>query len=144
MVAGKLIKIGDFARRLGIAVSTVRKYEAAGVVIPVRTAGKHRLFSEDDLSWLASVRTMIKGKRMTLGAIKRLIAMVPCWEIRKCSIEVKLNCPAYTNDSTPCWLIEEAKQACSSSNCRICIFYKSVTHCGNLKVLLTELAYSRD
>ena len=49
MTAGKLMKIGDVAKRLGVAVSTVRKYEAAGVVLPVRTIGKHRLFSEDDL-----------------------------------------------------------------------------------------------
>lgn len=138
------MKIGEVARRLGIAVSTVRKYEASGIVLPVRTMGRHRLFTEDDLYWLGCVRDMITSKGMTLEAIKRLIAMIPCWEMLRCANEQRVKCPAFTNDSTPCWLLDGKKTYCSSSNCRTCIFYKTVTHSNNLKVLLTELMYSKE
>lgn len=144
MTTGKLLKIGEVAKRLGVAVSTVRKYEAAGIVLPVRTVGKHRLFSEDDIYWLGCVRDLITRKGMTLEAIRRMISMVPCWEMRKCPMEERLKCPAYTNDSAPCWLLHGTRFDCSTADCRTCVVYKSVTHCENLKVLLTELVYSKD
>jgi len=143
VVTGKLMKIGEVARKLGVAVSTVRKYEAAGVVLPVRTVGKHRLFSEDDLFWLSCLRDMITTKGMTLESIKRMIAMMPCWEMLKCPVDQRTKCPAYTNDSEPCWLLDGTKDFCSVDNCRTCVFYRNVTHCGNLKVLLTELSFSK-
>ena len=143
MTAGKLMKIGDVARKLGVAVSTVRKYEAAGVVLPVRTIGKHRLFSEDDLFWLGCVRDMITHKGMTLEAIKRMVALMPCWEMRKCPSEERAKCPAYTEDAQPCWLLAGKRFDCNSTDCRTCVVYKSVTHCENLKVLLTEIVYSK-
>jgi MerR family transcriptional regulator/heat shock protein HspR len=143
MTAGKLMKIGDVAKKLGVAVSTVRKYEAAGVVLPVRTICKHRLFSEDDLFWLGCVRDMITHKGMTLEAIKRMVAIVPCWEMRKCPMEERVKCPAYTDDATPCWLLNGTKFDCFTADCRTCVVYRSVTHCENMKVLLTEIAYSR-
>ena len=143
MTTGKLMKIGEVAEKLDVAVSTVRKYEAAGVVLPVRTVGKHRLFSADDLSWLENIRELITNKGMTLEAIKRMIAMVPCWELRKCPIEERLKCSAYTDDSTPCWLIDGKSHECSAGDCRTCVVYKTVTHSENLKVLITELSYSK-
>ena len=143
MTAGKLMKIGDVARKLGVAVSTVRKYEAAGVVLPVRTIGKHRLFSEDDLFWLGCVRDMITHKGMTLEAIKRMVALMPCWEMRKCPTEERAKCPAYTEDAQPCWLLTGTRFDCNSTDCRTCVVYKSVTHCESLKVLLTEIVYSK-
>lgn len=143
MTAGKLMKIGDVAKKLGVAVSTVRKYEAAGVVLPVRTIGKHRLFSEDDLFWLSCIRDMITHKGMTLEAIKRMVALMPCWEMRKCPLEERAKCPAYTDDATPCWLINGTRFDCIAADCRACTVYKSVTHCDNLKVLLTEIVYSK-
>ncbi len=143
MTAGKLMKIGEVAGKLGVAVSTVRKYEAAGIVLPVRTVGKHRLFSEDDVHWLSCVRDMITHKGMTLEGIKRLTSMIPCWELRKCAPEDRMKCEAYTSDTTPCWLLDNTGFVCRTAECRTCIVYKSVTHCDNLKVLFTELIYSR-
>ena len=143
MTAGKLMKIGDVARKLGVAVSTVRKYEAAGVVLPVRTIGKHRLFSDDDLFWLGCVRDMITHKGMTLEAIKRMVTLMPCWEMRQCPTEERAMCPAYTEDAQPCWLLTGTRSDCTTTDCRTCVVYKSVTHCDNLKVLLTEIVYSK-
>ncbi len=144
MTTGKLMKIGDIAKKLGVAVSTVRKYEAAGVVLPVRTFGRHRLFSEDDLFWLSCVRDMITNRGMTLEAIKRMVSMIPCGELRKCHIDDRLKCPAYTEDSMRCWLLAGTRSDCSTADCRTCIVYKRVTHCENMKILITELVYSKD
>ncbi len=138
MTTGKLLKIGDVARRLGVAVSTIRKYEASGIVLPIRTVGKHRMFSEDDAYWLAAVRDMITHKGMTLEAIKRMIAIVPCWAMQGCSPEERVKCPAYTDDSAPCWTLECVKRGRTTADCRTCYFYKSVTHCKSIKALVSE------
>lgn len=142
MTRGKLLKIGEVAKQLGVAVSTIRKYEEAGLVLPVRTAGKHRLFSMDDLHWLGCVREMITDKSMTIEAIKRMLAVIPCWQLRKCPESDRLTCPAYVDDSKPCWMIEDTKFDCRYNDCRTCIVYKSVTHCDNIKLLLNQISYS--
>jgi len=143
MTTGKLLKIGEVARRLKVAVSTIRKYEAAGVVLPIRTSGRHRLFSEDDAEWLNCIRDMISKKGMTLEAINRMIALVPCWELRQCPVEERADCAAYTNDAVPCWLLDTIIHKTSTANCRTCVQYKTVTHCRNMKVMLTQLFESK-
>ncbi len=55
-MAGELIRIGELSRRVGVPVELLRAWERRyGLLEPERTPGRFRLYSEDDV---ARVRTM--------------------------------------------------------------------------------------
>jgi DNA-binding transcriptional MerR regulator len=53
-----LVQIGEVAERLGLSLRTIRHYEEAGLVVPERTPGGFRLYSETDIGRLALVKRM--------------------------------------------------------------------------------------
>ena len=55
-----LIAIGALARKVGLSVSAVRKYENEGLIIAHRTASGHRLFSHEDISRVRNIQHMIQ------------------------------------------------------------------------------------
>jgi hypothetical protein len=86
------------ASRVGLSPRTIRLYEEAGLIAPVRVGGNdQRLFSDQDLHWLRCIRDMIHGEKLTVPAIRRLLDLIPCWEIRHCSPEQAALCAAGLN-----------------------------------------------
>ena len=86
--AGKLLKIGEVARRTGISIETLRFYERSGLLgRPARTEGGYRLYSPDELARLEFIkRAQTLG--FTLEEIKRIMAeshtgQRPCDEVRE-------------------------------------------------------------
>ena len=55
----KLMRIQEFADRLGVRPETVRKWERMGKIYPVRTEGGHRRYKEDDM------KKMSRGLQIT-------------------------------------------------------------------------------
>ncbi|MEV4219154.1 MerR family transcriptional regulator [Nonomuraea sp. NPDC049725] len=53
-----LVQIGEVAERLGLSLRTIRHYEEVGLVVPERTPGGFRLYSETDIGRLALVKRM--------------------------------------------------------------------------------------
>ena len=87
--------IGIIAKKLNIAVQTVRLYEQEGLIIAHKTASGRRLFSHHDLERLSCIRTMITKHAMNLQGIKRIMALIPCWELKGGLDEECKKCPAY-------------------------------------------------
>ncbi len=50
--AGRLLRIGEVARRVGISSSALRAWETLGLVAPQRTQSRYRLYSESDVRLL--------------------------------------------------------------------------------------------
>jgi DNA-binding transcriptional MerR regulator/mannose-6-phosphate isomerase-like protein (cupin superfamily) len=50
--SGRLLRISEVARRLGISSSALRSWEALGLVAPRRTESRYRLYSEADVRLL--------------------------------------------------------------------------------------------
>ena len=50
---------------------------------------------------------------------------VPCWQLRECIAELCDTCPAYIDQSRPCWLIENTpcKTLLDMSTCSVCIVH---------------------
>jgi DNA-binding transcriptional MerR regulator len=72
----------------GLALSTVRFYERAGLLSPARrTAGGYRVFGESALDELAFI-SRAKGIGMSLGDIADLVAAWPVGECR--SLQARL------------------------------------------------------
>jgi MerR family transcriptional regulator, heat shock protein HspR len=133
------LKIGEVARQLDLAVETIRMYEREGLLLAHKTATGQRLFDESDVHWIGCIRRLIKEKGLNLEGIRRLLALIPCWELRPCSEEERKNCPAFLNATLPCWMIKsQLSPKCQTSNCRDCPVYQSASHCDNLKALMRQ------
>ncbi|MDZ7268189.1 MAG: MerR family transcriptional regulator [candidate division KSB1 bacterium] len=130
-------KIRQVAAQLGIAVETIRMYERAGLLLPRRTASGQRVFSEADIHWIACLRRLLTERGLNLEGIRRMLALLPCWQIKPCSEIERNNCPAYLNAMQPCWMVKpQVAGACRTLPCHDCNVYKSAQHCDNLKALL--------
>jgi hypothetical protein len=83
---------------VGLSPRTLRLYEEAGLIAPARTGGNdQRLYSDQDLHWLRCIRDMIHGEKLTVPAIRRLLDLIPCWELRHCAPEQAAACAAGLN-----------------------------------------------
>lgn len=93
--------IGVAARLLGVHPRTLRIYEDEGLVLPHLT-GSRRLFSDNDIKWINCLRSMIHQDGISIPGIKKLLDVIPCWEISDlCSEEDCISCPAKVDRAAP-------------------------------------------
>lgn len=62
--------IGEFAQKTGLSVHTLRYYEQEGLLTPARNQANRRVYTEQDLAWVAFIRRL-KDTGMPLGEIRR-------------------------------------------------------------------------
>jgi MerR family transcriptional regulator/heat shock protein HspR len=142
IASNNLMKIGQVAKRLNIAVETIRMYEREGLLVLMKTATGQRVFNEDDLHWISCIRRLIKEKKLNIEGIRRLLALMPCWDMKPCSLKDKKRCPAYTGVTQPCWTLKpNIPEVCRNADCRECSVYQSAFDCTNLKSLLYKLKH---
>src|SRR5688572_6597417 len=55
-VAPKPLKIGDVSKSLGVSVKTLRRWEQKGRISSVRTTGGTRIYSQDEIERVKSVK----------------------------------------------------------------------------------------
>lgn len=125
--------IGLVSKKIGVSPETLRLYERVGLLIPHRTRSGRRLFSQKDLEWLNCIRKLIVEDKLNLAGIRRLLALIPCWDIKPCSPEERENCPAYLADDQVCWQLKNTSQTCLNAECRTCDVYLSSENIDHLK-----------
>lgn len=69
-----LMHIGEVAERVQLSHRTVRHYDEAGLLVPARSAGNFRLFTEADVERLLLIRQM-KPLGFSLDDMRRLIGV---------------------------------------------------------------------
>jgi MerR family transcriptional regulator, copper efflux regulator len=70
---GELMTVGELARRTGLTVKAIRRYEALGLIYSAgRSEGNYRLFDESAL-WCASVIATLRSLGLTIKEIERLV-----------------------------------------------------------------------
>lgn len=132
-------KIGQAAKSLNISVELIRAYEREGILIPEKTKTGQRLFNAADVHWINCIRRLINEQGLNIEGIRRLLALMPCWELKPCAEEERNVCPAYLGAVKPCWMIkEETAGTCASDNCRKCRVYQSAINCDNIKKILYQ------
>jgi MerR family transcriptional regulator/heat shock protein HspR len=92
--------IGVAARLLGIHPRTLRIYEAEGLIEPAHV-GKRRLFSANDIQWITCLRSFIHNEGISIPGLKKLLELVPCWEVANCPSEVHEHCQARIDRALP-------------------------------------------
>jgi MerR family redox-sensitive transcriptional activator SoxR len=70
------LAIGEFARRAGVAASTLRFYEAEGLLAGRRSAGGRRHYRRTDLRRVAFVR-IAQSVGLTLEQVRAALATLP-------------------------------------------------------------------
>lgn len=134
-----VISIGVLARKVGLSVSAVRKYENEGLVIAHRTDSGHRLFSHEDINRVRNVQHMIQDLGLNIEGIHRVQALLPCWDLLPCSAETRKSCPAYEDGTRPCWMIKGLDCAPQANECRRCAVYRFGSLCTqDIKRLLHD------
>ncbi len=92
--------IGVAARLLDVHPRTLRIYEDEGLIVPSHK-GQRRMFSDNDIQWVICLRKMIHEQGISISGIKKLLNLVPCWEISECPAEVCESCTASVDRAVP-------------------------------------------
>jgi MerR family transcriptional regulator/heat shock protein HspR len=113
--------IGTAAELLNVHPRTLRLYEDGGLIRPARKNNR-RFYSSVDLQWIKCVRFMIHERGLNQEGMRRLLALIPCWEVNGCTPAAKESCAAWCDRSTPCW---DAARQCgdASKACHACTVY---------------------
>jgi MerR family transcriptional regulator/heat shock protein HspR len=61
-------------------------------------------------------------KGLNQEGLRRLLALMPCWEMRGCSPEAKDGCASWSERGTPCWDLAR-KSGSNSNHCFECAVY---------------------
>ena len=71
------LTVGQTARILGVSASTLRLWESVGLVAPVRSNGKYRLYSPELLKVLKRIKYLREVQRLNVPGIKRELGAAP-------------------------------------------------------------------
>ncbi|MDP8267737.1 MAG: MerR family transcriptional regulator [Candidatus Tenebribacter davisii] len=67
---GKLLKIGEVAKQLGVHDQTIRMYERKGLIKPIRSDHNTRLFTRNDVTKITTIITLTSELGMNLSGVK--------------------------------------------------------------------------
>ncbi|MGQ9598315.1 MAG: MerR family transcriptional regulator [Anaerolineae bacterium] len=113
--------IGTAAEILGIHPRTLRLYEEGGLLRPARKKNR-RFYSATDLEWISCIRYLIHEKGLNQEGLRRLLALIPCWEIKGCAENERNRCIIWANRNRPCW--DWARRIDNDTrNCHACEVY---------------------
>ncbi|MBI3586364.1 MAG: MerR family transcriptional regulator [Ignavibacteriales bacterium] len=133
------LSIGTAARMLGISVFTLRMYEREGIFIPYKADSHQRRYSQADIDRLKCIRKAINEYKMSIQGIKRVQALIPCWQIIGCSEEDRANCEAYKSPKGGCWTYQHVNNTCATRDCRLCEVYRVAVDCERIKETIIQV-----
>lgn len=133
-----LFPIGTVAKIFGVSVAAIRLYETEGLVLPHKSKGGHRLYSQNDIKRIECIRNLLDEKGLNFAGIRLMLSTIPCWELKPCSEADRKNCDAYYKSLVPCWLVENKGEKCKNEDCSLCPVYMNSSECSNIKVILKK------
>ena len=123
----------------GIPGHSIRQYIDKGLIIPFKKESNRNLFSQIDILRLKYIHNLLNEGGLNIAGIRALLALIPCWAIRECSLAERETCQAYQSDSYPCWEASEKGTLCKNTNCRECEVYRIVENYPDIKSFLRTL-----
>jgi MerR family transcriptional regulator, heat shock protein HspR len=120
----------------GIPVHSIRQYIDKGLIIPFRKESNRNLFSQVDILRLKYIHKLLNEDGLNIAGIRAILALLPCWAIRKCTAEERDRCQAFHSDTYPCWEASEKGILCKNTNCRECEVYRIVENFPDVKSFL--------
>jgi MerR family transcriptional regulator/heat shock protein HspR len=134
----QLLSIGEAAAALALSVPTLRMYEREGLLLPIRRPSGHRSYTRADLERVRCIRDTIRRDKVSIAGMRRMLALIPCWSVKRCPAEERDSCPAFTGSDRPCWSLPGKHAACAEEECRACAVYAEHADCHRIKRLITR------
>ena len=131
--------IGIAANRLDISVHALRLYESEGLIIPHKTDTNRRIYSDLEIEKIKCIKNMIHNEGLNFAGIRRVLALVPCWYLKKCDTDMGKKCDAYNSRKYPCWSAKDETFE-QKGDCRNCMVYKSLVECDDIRKSIHEAA----
>lgn len=113
-----LYSVGVAAELLSMHSQTLRIYDKEGLLLPARKR-KWRFYSPHDLARIRVMRYLVHKDGMSLKGLRRLLGLIPCWDIIDCPPLQRKECPQSAVRSRPCWSVAGRGQG----KCRSCRVY---------------------
>jgi len=123
----------------GIPVHSIRQYIDKGLIIPFKKESSRNLFSQVDILRLKFIHKLLDEDGLNIAGIRTLLALIPCWAIRRCSAGERETCQAFNSETYPCWEASEKGTLCKNTNCRECDVYRIVENYPDVKSFLKTL-----
>ncbi len=123
----------------GIPVHSIRQYIDKGLIIPFKKESSRNLFSQVDILRLKFIHKLLDEDGLNIAGIRTLLALIPCWAIRRCSAGERETCQAFNSVAYPCWEASEKGTLCKNTNCRECDVYRIVENYPDVKSFLKTL-----
>ena len=134
-----LFTLGIASELSEIPAHSIRQYIDMGLLIPYKRESKRHLFSQNDITRLKQIQRLIHDKGLNFAGVRTMMAMIPCWAIRKCSESDRNSCGAYDDNFQPCWEASEKGRLCKNENCRECEVYNTLNLDTGIKPVLRAL-----
>ncbi|TFH25617.1 MAG: MerR family transcriptional regulator [Bacteroidia bacterium] len=131
--------LGVASQLADIPSHSIRQYIDMGLIIPFKLESKRHLFSQNDINRLKLIQGLIHDKGLNFAGVRTMMAMVPCWALRKCSERDKLSCNAYAENFQPCWMASQKGSLCKNMDCRECEVYHALDLDAGIKSVLYTL-----
>lgn len=128
MIMEEVVPIGALAAAVGVSVSAVRKYESEGLLVTHRSVSGRRMFSLEDVRRVRVIRHLIRDLGLNVEGIRRLCALSPCWRLRPCTGGSREHCPAFAEETKPCWAVKSPQCPPQGNECRKCPAYRLWSH----------------
>jgi len=123
----------------GIPVHSIRQYIDKGLIIPFKKESSRNLFSQVDILRLKFIHKLLNEDGLNIAGIRTMLALIPCWAIRRCSSGERETCQAYNSVAYPCWEASDKGTLCKNTNCRECDVYRIVENYPDVKSILKNL-----
>jgi len=94
------IAIGVAAKLLDVSVSSIRQYESVGLILLHHESNGRRLLAAADIERLELLKQKITKNGFNFEGLRRILALVPCWEIKSCTEEEQSRCPGFQDHVT--------------------------------------------
>lgn len=134
-----ILTLGVCSQLSGVPTHSIQQYVNNALIIPFKLETNRHLFSQSDLVRLKNISFLLHEKGLNFAGIRSLMAMIPCWTITECPIEVRQKCGAFHADGLPCWEVSGKDRACRNNNCRECDVYTCLNTTPDLKSVLRKL-----
>ncbi len=89
-----MFSIGTASMITELNPGLISLYEQAGLIRPFKRGGR-RYFSHNDLQWISCISGMVKQQGLELACIKKMLEIIPCWEIANCPAEKRVSCSVW-------------------------------------------------
>lgn len=122
----------------GVPKHSIRQYVDKNLILPFITDSGRNLFSDVDVIRLRLIKKLFSEKGLNIYGIKSLFSLIPCWAIKKCSTNERVNCGGYTSTDKICWEADNKSEICKNTYCRECPVYMIPAENESFKSMIKE------